>query len=110
MVKLVKCIVRTEQVADATDALEELGVSGLTVTDVRGRGRRTRPTAVYRGTSYDRFLAMSMIDVLCDDELVPDILRAILDRTRTGEVGDGQVLVLTVDEGYSIRTRQLLVG
>jgi len=109
MTKLIKCIVRTEQVAEATDALEILGVSGITVTDVRGRGRRTRPTAIYRGASYDRFLSMSMIDVVADDDLVPDIVRTVLDRARTGQFGDGRILVLPVEEGYSIRTRQALV-
>ena len=109
MTKLIKCIVRTEQVADAADALETLGVSGMTVTDVRGRGRRTRPKALYRGIPYDRFLAMSMIDVIADDDLVPDIVRAVLDRARTGEFGDGRILVLPIEEGSSIRTRQLIV-
>jgi nitrogen regulatory protein PII len=108
--KLIKCIVRTEQVAEATDALEMLGVSGLTVTDVRGRGRRTRPRAVYRGASYDQFLSMSMIDVIADDDLVPAIVRAVLDRARTGRFGDGRVVVLPVEEGYSIRTHQALDG
>jgi nitrogen regulatory protein PII len=106
--KLIKCIVRTEQVAEATGALESLGVSGVTITEVRGRGRRTRPRAVYRGAAYEEFLSMSMIDVIAEDDLVPDIVRAVLDHARTGRFGDGRVLVLSVEEGYSIRTRQAL--
>ena len=108
--KLIKCIMRREQVAEAADALEALGVSGLTVTEVRGRGRRTRPIVVYRGATYDAFSPMSMIDVVADDDLVPDIVRVVLDHARTGEFGDGRVVVLPVEEDYSIRTRQMLVG
>ena len=108
--KLIKCIVRTDQVADAAEALEALGVSGVTVTEVRGRGLRTRPTGTYRGASYDEFLSMSMIDVIADDDLVADIVRAVLDHARTGRFGDGRVIVLPVEEGYSIRTRQAVFG
>lgn len=104
--KLVKCIVRPDFVADVTAALEALGVSGITVTDVRGRGRRTRPVGDFRGLQYDRFLPMAMIDVIASDDLVDDIVQAVMDRTRTGEYGDGRVLVMPIEEAYSIRTRQ----
>jgi len=104
--KLVKCIVRPDFVAEATSALEKLGVSGITVTEVRGRGRRTRPIGDFRGVEYERFLPMSMIDVIAADDLVDDIVQVVIDHTRTGEFGDGRVLVMPIEEGYSIRTRQ----
>jgi nitrogen regulatory protein PII len=104
--KLVKCIVRPDFVAEAASALEKLGVSGITVTEVRGRGRRTRPIGDFRGVEYERFLAMSMIDVIASDDLVDDIVQAVIEHTRTGEFGDGRVLVMPIEEGYSIRTRQ----
>jgi len=104
--KLVKCIVRPDLVAEATSALEQLGVSGITVTDVRGRGRRTRPIGDFRGAPYERFLSMAMIDVIAADDLVDDIVQLVIERTRTGEFGDGRVLVMPIEEGYSIRTRQ----
>jgi nitrogen regulatory protein P-II 1 len=81
-------------------------VSGITVTDVRGRGRRTRPVGDFRGFQYDRFLRMAMIDVITADELVDDIVRSVLAHTRTGEYGDGRVLIMPIEEAYSIRTRQ----
>jgi len=104
--KLVKCIVRPDLVTGATSALEKMGISGITVTDVRGRGRRTRPIGDFRGIEYERFLAMSMIDIIVSDDRVDDIVRAVIDHTRTGEFGDGRVLVMPIEESYSIRTRQ----
>ena len=104
--KLVKCIVRPDFVIEVTSALEKLGVSGLTVTDVRGRGRRTRPVGDFRGIEYERFLPMSMLDVIAPDDLVDDIVQLVINHTRTGEFGDGRVLVMPIEEGYSIRTRQ----
>jgi nitrogen regulatory protein PII len=104
--KLIKCIVRPECTAEATDALERIGVSGLTVTDVRGRGSQTRPTGRYRGVDYADLTAMSMIDVVATDDLVDDVVRAVLDYTRTGPAGDGKIFVMAVEEGYTIRTRQ----
>jgi nitrogen regulatory protein P-II 1 len=104
--KLVKCIVRPDMLAEATCALERLGVSGITVTAVRGRGKRTRPTGDFRGVEYDRFLPMTMIDVIVSDDLVDEIVKLVIDRTRTGEFGDGRVLVIPIEEGFTIRTRQ----
>lgn len=104
--KLVKCIIRPDSVADATSALESLGVSGVTVLDVRGRGKRTRPVGDFRGARYERFVSMSMLEIIAPDDLVDDIISAIIAHTRTGEFGDGRVLVIPIEEGYSIRTRQ----
>ncbi len=104
--KLVKCIVRPDFVSEVTVALETLGVSGITVTDVRGRGRRTRPVGDFRGFQYDRFLPMAMLDVISSDDLVEDIVRLVIEHTRTGEYGDGRVLIMPLDAAYSIRTRQ----
>ena len=104
--KLVKCIVRRDLVAHTTCALERLGVSGVTVTDVRGRGKRTRPKGEFRGIEYERFEPMSMIDVIVSDDFVDDIVRAVIDHTRTGQFGDGRVVVMPIEEGYTIRTRQ----
>jgi nitrogen regulatory protein PII len=104
--KLVKCIVRPDAVPEATSVLERLGISGITVTDVRGRGKRTRPIGDFRGVRYERFLNMSQLEIIAPDDLVDDIVKAVIDHTRTGEFGDGRVLVIPIEEGYSIRTRQ----
>lgn len=104
--KLVKCIIRPGSLACVTCALETLGVSGVTVFDVRGRGKRTRPVGDFRGVQYDRYLAMCMLEVVAADDLVDDIIRVVIDHTRTGSFGDGRVFVMPIDAGYSIRTRQ----
>ena len=104
--KLVKCIVRPDSVARVICALESFGVSGVTVFDVRGRGRRTRPTGDFRGITYERCLPMSMIEIVAADDAVDDIVSVVIAHTRTGQSGDGRVLVIPIDAGYSIRTRQ----
>ena len=104
--KLVNCIVRPDSVPAVTVALERVGVSGVTVADVRGRGKRTRPAGEFRGVRYERFLPMCMLEIIAPDDLVDDIVRVVIDHTRTGEFGDGRVLVMPIEEGYSIRTRQ----
>ena len=106
LMKLIKCIVRPECVAEATDALEQIGVSGITITEVRGRGLQTRPTGRYRGVDYDETVPMSMIDVVASDDIVDEVVRAVLDCTHTGPSGDGRIFVMSVEEGYTIRTRQ----
>ena len=104
--KLVKCIVRPDFVAEVTAALETLGVSGITVTDVRGRGRRTSARRGLSRPSVRPLLVDGMIDMIASDDFVDDIVRAVIDHTRTGEYGDGRVLIMPIEEAYSIRTRQ----
>lgn len=104
--KLVKCIVRPDSVAGVICALESFGVSGVTVLDVRGRGKRTRPTGAFRGHTYERCLPMSMLEIVAADDVVDDVVSVVIEHTRTGQFGDGRVLVIPIDEGYSIRTRQ----
>jgi nitrogen regulatory protein P-II 2 len=103
--KLIKCIVRTDKLSETTDALEALGISGLTIMEVRGRGS-TRSTALYRGRRYPAFLHMTAIDVIVDDDLVDDVVHIVLDRARTGVKGDGRIMIVNLENCYTIRTRQ----
>jgi nitrogen regulatory protein PII len=103
--KLIKCIVRPNKVDDVRDALEKLNLAGMTVTDVRGHGRQKGHTAVYRGKEYDVSLLPKIeIEVVVHDNVVEDVIRAIVEAARTGEIGDGRVFVLPVEQGYNIRT------
>jgi nitrogen regulatory protein PII len=103
--KLIKCIVRPNKVDDVRDALEKLSLAGMTVTDVRGHGRQKGHTAVYRGKEYAvSLLPKTEIEVVVADDVVDDVIKAIMAAARTGEIGDGRVFVLPVEQGYNIRT------
>ena len=103
--KLIKSIVRPNKVDEVRDALEKLGIGGVTVTEVRGHGKQKGHTAVYRGKEYDVSLLPKMeIDVVVPDSVVDDAIEAIIKAARTGEIGDGRVFVLPVDHAYNIRT------
>ncbi len=103
--KLIKSIIRPNKVEDVRDALEKLSISGLTVSDVRGHGRQKGHTAVYRGKEYSVTLLPKVeIEVVVPDDVVDDAIKAIATAARTGEIGDGRVFVLPVEQGYNIRT------
>jgi nitrogen regulatory protein PII len=103
--KLVKSIVRPDKVDDVRDALEKLKLAGMTVTDVRGHGRQKGHTAVYRGKEYSVTLLPKVeIEVVVPDSVVDEVIQAVIKAARTGEIGDGRVFVLPVEQGYNIRT------
>ena len=103
--KLIKAIVRPNKVDDVREALEKLSISGLTVTEVRGHGKQKGHTAIYRGKEYNVSLLPKMqIEVVVADSAVDDAIKAIVSAARTGEIGDGRVFVLPVEQTYRIRT------
>ena len=103
--KLIKSIVRPNKVDEVKDALEKLGISGMTVTEVRGHGQQKGHTAIYRGKEYNVSLLPKMqIEVVVSDSIVEDAIKAIVQSAKTGEIGDGRVFVLPVEQTYKIRT------
>ena len=103
--KLIKSIVRPNKVDEVRDALEKMGIGGVTVTEVRGHGKQKGHTAVYRGKEYNvNPLPKMEIDVVVDDSSVDAAIKAIIQAARTGEIGDGRVFVLPVGESFRIRT------
>jgi nitrogen regulatory protein PII len=103
--KLIKSIVRPHKVDDVRDALEKLNLAGMTVTDVRGHGRQKGHTAVYRGKEYSVSLLPKVeIEVVVPDAVAEDVIEAIITAARTGEIGDGRVFVIPVEQSYNIRT------
>jgi nitrogen regulatory protein PII len=103
--KLIKSIIRPNKVDDVKAALEKLQISGMTVTEVRGHGKQKGHTAIYRGQEYQVSLLPKMeIEVVVADTIVDDAIKAIIEAARTGEIGDGRVFVLPVNESYRIRT------
>ena len=103
--KLIKAIVRPNKVDDVKEALTKLSISGMTVTEVRGHGKQKGHTAIYRGKEYNVSLLPKMeIEVVVQDTVVDDAIGAIIQAARTGEIGDGRVFVIPVDQTYRIRT------
>ena len=98
--KLIKSIVRPNKVDDVRDALDKLNIPGMTVTEVRGHGRQKGHTAIYRGKEYNVSLLPKVeIEVVVSDQVVDEVITAIIKAARTGEIGDGRVFVLPVDHG-----------
>ena len=103
--KLIKSIVRPNKVDEVKDALAKLNIAGMTVTEVRGHGKQKGHTAIYRGKEYNVSLLPKMeIEVVVPDAVVPDCIKAVIEAARTGEIGDGRVFVMPVEQSYRIRT------
>ena len=103
--KLLKAIIRPNKVDEVKDALARLNISGMTVTEVRGHGKQKGHTAIYRGKEYNVSLLPKMeIEVVVSDNVVDEAIRAIVEAARTGEIGDGRVFVIPVEQSYRIRT------
>ena len=91
--KLIKAIVRPNKVDDVKDALGKLNISGMTVTEVRGHGKQKGHTAIYRGKEYNVSLLPKMeIETVVSDDVVDEVVKAIIGAARTGEIGDGRLL------------------
>ncbi|OZB59920.1 MAG: transcriptional regulator [Lysobacterales bacterium 14-68-21] len=106
--KLISCIIRPYKLDEVRDALAAAGVSGITVTEVRGFGRQKGHTEMYRGAEYVvDFLPKLKVDVVVTDEQLEGALEAIQQSAKTGNVGDGKIFVSPVDQVVRIRTGEL---
>lgn len=103
--KIVTAIIKPERFDYVKEALSELGITGMTVTDAAGFGRQRGRTEVYRGAEYTiDLLSKTRMDVLVSDELVDQVLAAIVVAARTGEIGDGKVWVSPIEKVIRVRT------
>src|SRR5687767_7935052 len=106
--KLVTAIVKPHRLDEVKDALREIGVNGLTTTDVEGFGRQRGHTEVYRGAEYQvDFVPKVKIEVLCDDDQVSSVVEEITKAARTGKIGDGKIWVTPVEQVVRIRTGEM---
>src|SRR5687767_12195788 len=106
--KLVTAIVKPHRLDEVKDALREIGVNGLTTTDVEGFGRQRGHTEVYRGAEYQvDFVPKVKIEVLCDDDQVSSVAEEITKAARTGKIGDGKIWVTAVEQVVRIRTGEM---
>jgi nitrogen regulatory protein PII len=103
--KKIEAIIQPSKLDEVKDALREVGIQGMNVTNVRGFGRQKGHTEIYRGSEYVvDFLAKVKIETVIADEQVPQVIEAIIKAARTGKIGDGKVFVLPVEEARRIRT------
>jgi nitrogen regulatory protein P-II 1 len=103
--KLVVAVVKPFKLDDVKEALEKLGVHGLTLTEAQGFGRQRGHTEVYRGAEYEvDFVPKLRLEVVVDDSMVTEVVDAIVDAARTGRIGDGKVWVVPVEEMVRVRT------
>lgn len=103
--KLIMAVIRPHRLHDVKAALGERGLLGMTVTDVRGCGRQRGHVERYRGAEYTvDLLAKLKLEVVVDDDQVDMVVDTIVEHARTGEIGDGKIFVLPVDEAVRIRT------
>jgi len=103
--KKIEAIIKPFKLDEVKEALADVGVLGLTVTEVKGFGRQKGHTELYRGAEYVvDFLPKVKIEVVMADEMVPKALEAIERSAKTGRIGDGKIFVTTVDEVVRIRT------
>src|SRR5271168_1901410 len=105
--KKIDAIIKPFKLEDVKEALAELGVEGMTVTEVKGFGRQKGHTEIYRGSEYTvDFLPKIKIEVVLPDNLLDQAVQAVVNAARTGKIGDGKVFVSSVESAIRIRTEE----
>lgn len=103
--KKIEAIIKPFKLEDVKEALREVGVTGMTVTEVRGFGRQKGHKEIYRGAEYTiDFVAKEKIEILVADDLMDEAIGAITKSAYTGEIGDGKIFVIDVHDAVRIRT------
>jgi nitrogen regulatory protein P-II 1 len=103
--KMICAIIRPHRLQDVKDALNDAGIVGLTVTDVRGAGRQKGQVERYRGTEYSiDLLPKIKLEIAVQDDQVEQIIRKIRDSASTGEIGDGKIFISPLEDSMRIRT------
>lgn len=103
--KKIEAIIKPFKLDDVREALSDVGITGLTTTEVKGFGRQKGHTELYRGAEYVvDFLPKVKIEVVIEDKLLDQCIDAIMNSARTGKIGDGKIFVTTVEQVIRIRT------
>jgi len=105
--KLIKAIIKPFKLEEVKDALQEIGIAGLTATEAKGFGRQKGHTEIYRGSEYTvDFLPKTMIETVVEDDQADKAVEAIVKAAKTGKIGDGKVFVIPVEQAIRIRTEE----
>ena len=105
--KKIETIIKPFKLVDVKEALIELGVTGMTVTDVKGYGRQQGHTELYRGAEYVvDFLPKTKVEVVVNADLVDKVIEAIVESAKTGKIGDGKIFVSNIESAVRIRTNE----
>ena len=105
--KRVEAIIKPHKLDEVKDRLKQVGVTGMTITDVKGFGSTGGRREVYRGSAYVvDFVPKVRLEILIKDEMVHDVVAAITESARTGKIGDGKIFITTLDEAIRIRTAE----
>jgi nitrogen regulatory protein P-II 1 len=105
--KKIEAIIKPFKLEEVKDALSELGIEGMTVTEVKGFGRQKGHTEIYRGSEYTvDFLPKIKLEVVLAESLLDTAVKAIINSAKTGKIGDGKIFILDVDEAIRIRTEE----
>lgn len=105
--KKIEAIVKPFKLDDVREALADVGIAGMTVTEVKGFGRQKGHTELYRGAEYQvDFLPKVKIEIVIDDDRVDVAIETILKSAKTGKIGDGKIFVTTVEQAIRIRTSE----
>lgn len=103
--KKIEAIIKPFKLEDVKEALKEIGVQGLTVTEVKGFGRQKGHTELYRGAEYViDFLPKIKLEIVVSDDIVVKVVDAISDSAKTGKIGDGKIFIFPMEEVIRIRT------
>ncbi len=105
--KKIEAIIKPFKLDEVKDALSDIGIDGMTVSEVKGFGRQKGHTDIYRGSEYTvDFLPKIKIEVVLGDTLLANAVKAILGSAKTGKIGDGKVFISTIEEAIRIRTAE----
>lgn len=103
--KKIEAIIKPFKVDEVKDALNEIGIVGMTITEVRGFGRQKGHKELFRGSEYVvDLLPKAKIEIVVNDDIVDQVVETIMRTSRTGNIGDGKIFVSTLDEVFRIRT------
>ena len=103
--KLVEAIIKPFKLDEVKDALNEIGITGITVSEVKGFGRQKGHTELYRGAEYVvDFIPKIKLEIALNDELVAKVVDTIMNTAKTGRIGDGKIFILPLGEAVRIRT------